>query len=59
MGKVSEFYNGKNIFISGATGFLGKVLLFKLLTEFQDLSKVYVLIRGKRNGGCIKDRKMC
>jgi FlaA1/EpsC-like NDP-sugar epimerase len=29
---VSEWYTDKNIFITGATGFIGKVLLEKLLT---------------------------
>lgn len=50
MGKVSEFYSGKRIFVSGATGFCGKILLEKLLRECSDIAKVYLLIRGKENG---------
>jgi thioester reductase-like protein len=31
MGKVLEYYHGKVIFLTGVTGFLGKVILEKLL----------------------------
>lgn len=45
---VSEFYNGKTIFITGGTGFMGKVLLEKLLRSCPGVSKIYLLIRPKR-----------
>lgn len=45
---VSEFYNGKTIFITGGTGFMGKVLLEKLLRGCPGVSKIYLLIRPKR-----------
>ena len=47
-GNVSRFYQKKSIFITGATGFMGKVLLYKLLTSCHLLQKVYVLIRSKK-----------
>lgn len=31
---IMEFYNGKSVLVTGCTGFLGKVLLEKLLWEF-------------------------
>lgn len=45
---MSDFYKGKTIFITGASGFMGKVLVEKLLYSFPDLKHVYILIRPKR-----------
>eukprot|EP01111_Echinosteliopsis_oligospora_P006266 TRINITY_DN2032_c0_g1_i1.p1 TRINITY_DN2032_c0_g1~~TRINITY_DN2032_c0_g1_i1.p1 ORF type:complete len:1215 (-),score=254.54 TRINITY_DN2032_c0_g1_i1:38-3682(-) len=42
---IRQFYAGKNIFVTGATGFIGKVLLEKILWDL-DVNQVYVLIRG-------------
>jgi long-chain acyl-CoA synthetase len=38
---------GKNIFVTGVSGFLGKVWLSIALEHLPDLGKVYVLLRGK------------
>ncbi|XP_032668396.1 putative fatty acyl-CoA reductase CG5065 isoform X2 [Odontomachus brunneus] len=45
---IQSFYKDKIIFITGATGFMGKVLLEKLLYSCSDLDKVYILMRPKR-----------
>ncbi|XP_076255537.1 fatty acyl-CoA reductase 1-like [Rhynchophorus ferrugineus] len=45
---VADFYNGKTVFITGGTGFMGKVLLEKLLRSCSGVSKIYLLIRPKR-----------
>jgi len=45
---VAQFYKKKTVFITGATGFMGKVLVEKLLRS-TDLLKVFVLIRPKKN----------
>jgi hypothetical protein len=45
---ITEFYQGKNIFVTGATGFLGKVLLEKILRSCPDVGNIYVLIRPKK-----------
>lgn len=45
---VKEYYAGKNIFITGATGFMGKVLLEKLLYSCSDLNVIYIVMRPKR-----------
>lgn len=50
MGKVSEFYCGKNILVTGATGFCGKVLVEKLLRSCGSAGKIYILVRPKKNG---------
>lgn len=47
---ISQFYAGKNIFVSGATGFLGKVLVEKLLRDCASLNKIYILMRMKKGG---------
>lgn len=47
-GSVADFYNGKSVFITGGTGFMGKVLLEKLLRSCPGVSNIYLLIRPKR-----------
>ena len=49
---VSEWYTDKNIFITGATGFIGKVLLEKLLRSCPNIGKLYLLIRPKKSQDC-------
>ena len=49
---VSEWYTDKNIFITGATGFIGKVLLEKLLRSCPSIGKLYLLIRPKKSQDC-------
>lgn len=44
---VSDFYNNRSIFITGATGFMGKVLVEKLLRSCPGTSTIYLLIRPK------------
>ena len=44
---VVEFYNDKTVFITGATGFMGKVLVEKLLRS-TNVKKLLVLIRPKK-----------
>ncbi|KAL1414456.1 hypothetical protein MTO96_000860 [Rhipicephalus appendiculatus] len=46
--KVARFYQGRVIFITGGTGFIGKVLLEKLLRSCPGLKRVYLLVRSKR-----------
>lgn len=46
--EIQSFYAGKTIFITGASGFMGKVLIEKLLYSCSDLDKIYILIRPKR-----------
>ncbi|XP_075423523.1 fatty acyl-CoA reductase 1 isoform X3 [Ascaphus truei] len=44
---IPDFYKGKNVLITGATGFMGKVLLEKLLRSCPSVKAVYVLVRPK------------
>jgi fatty acyl-CoA reductase len=47
MAGVIQFYEGQNIFVTGATGFLGKVLLEKL-RACPDVGNIFVLVRSKK-----------
>ena len=46
---VPFFYAKKNILVSGATGFIGKVLIEKLLRCCPDIECIYCLIRPKKD----------
>ncbi|KAF5284905.1 hypothetical protein FQA39_LY16860 [Lamprigera yunnana] len=45
---IQKFYSGANVFITGGTGFLGKILIEKLLRSCPDVATVYVLVRTKK-----------
>ncbi|KAG9508525.1 putative fatty acyl-CoA reductase, partial [Fragariocoptes setiger] len=45
---IINFYNGRSIFITGGTGFMGKVLIEKLLRTCTGIKHIYVLMRAKR-----------
>jgi len=47
MGSVADFYNGKCVMITGATGFMGKVLVEKLLRSCPGIASIYLLMRPK------------
>ena len=49
MGAVRDYYAGKVVLLTGATGLLGKVLVEKLLRDFTHVRRLYVLIRPKRH----------
>ncbi|XP_075556752.1 fatty acyl-CoA reductase 1-like [Dermacentor variabilis] len=46
--QVVQFYQDRVVFITGGTGFIGKVLLEKLLRSCPGLKRVYLLVRSKR-----------
>lgn len=45
---VQSYYKGKTIFITGASGFMGKVLVEKLLYSCSELKEILVLVRPKK-----------
>ncbi|KAI4802945.1 hypothetical protein KUCAC02_006512 [Chaenocephalus aceratus] len=47
MASIPEYYAGKNVLITGATGFMGKVLVEKLLRACPEVRALYLLVRPK------------
>ncbi|XP_043266217.1 fatty acyl-CoA reductase wat-like [Colletes gigas] len=45
---IQKFYNGESIFVTGGTGFMGKLLVEKLLRECPGISFIYLLVRSKK-----------
>ncbi|XP_058793398.1 fatty acyl-CoA reductase wat-like [Phymastichus coffea] len=45
---LQKFYAGQNVLVTGGTGFLGKLLIEKLLRSCPDLSSIFVVIRPKK-----------
>ncbi|XP_052868592.1 putative fatty acyl-CoA reductase CG5065 [Anopheles cruzii] len=45
---IAEAYAGRSIFITGATGFMGKIMVEKLLRDCGDVRCLYLLIRAKK-----------
>lgn len=44
---MQQFYQNKSVFVTGGSGFLGKVVIEKLLRSCQ-VDSIYVLIRSKK-----------
>ncbi|XP_045768140.1 putative fatty acyl-CoA reductase CG5065 [Maniola jurtina] len=45
---IADCYEGQRVFMTGGTGFLGKVLLEKLLYSCPGIEKMYLLVREKQ-----------
>jgi long-chain acyl-CoA synthetase len=43
--RISDILRGRNVFILGSTGFVGKVLLGMLLERFPQIGRAYVMVR--------------
>ena len=52
---ISQYYRDKNVLITGATGFVGKLLIEKLLYSCDKINKIYCVIREK-NGYSADER---
>lgn len=52
---IQEFFRNKTIFLTGGTGFMGKILVEKLLRSCPHVKRIYLLIRPKR-GKDIQER---
>lgn len=48
LSEIQKFYVGKKIFLTGGTGFLGKIFIEKLLRSCGGLDKIYLLMREKK-----------
>lgn len=52
---IPAFYAGKSVFITGGSGFMGKILVEKLLYSCPDIKEIFLLIRPKKSIG-VDDR---
>jgi long-chain acyl-CoA synthetase len=50
MSTLQEYFTGKTVLVTGATGFLGKALIEKILRSLPDLRRLYLLIRPRERG---------
>ncbi|XP_069759889.1 fatty acyl-CoA reductase 1 isoform X3 [Narcine bancroftii] len=57
MSSIATYYAGKNVLITGATGFMGKVLVEKLLRSCPKVKAIYILVRPKA-GQSMQERVM-
>ncbi|VVC29133.1 Male sterility, NAD-binding,NAD(P)-binding domain,Fatty acyl-CoA reductase, C-terminal [Cinara cedri] len=48
MSEIASFYNGTTVFLTGATGFIGSLILEKLLRTCSGVKLIYILIREKK-----------
>ena len=53
--RIKEFYAGKTIFLTGTTGFVGKVVLEKMIRSLPMIKKIFIMVRGKR-GITVRER---
>lgn len=51
---VEKTYEDQSILVSGATGFIGKVLVEKLLRDCKKIKNIYILLRSKKGDGLPK-----
>lgn len=48
---IQEFFTGRNVLVTGATGFMGKVLIEKLVRSCPGIGQICVLLRQKKGKG--------
>lgn len=49
--RVLDAFANQNVLVTGASGFLGKVLIEKLLYSVPHVNKIYVIIRPLKGSG--------
>ncbi|KAM1306330.1 hypothetical protein ACFX2H_008733 [Malus domestica] len=54
---ILKFLRGKGFFITGATGFLAKVLIEKILRTAPDVGKIFLLIKAKNKEAAMERLK--
>ncbi|GAB0101027.1 hypothetical protein DMENIID0001_171480 [Sergentomyia squamirostris] len=47
--RIRDFFAKRNVLVTGGTGFIGMALIEGLLSSSEEIGKIYVLIRAKRD----------
>lgn len=45
---IQHFFKNKSVFVTGGTGFLGKLIVNKLIRSCPQIKHIYLLIRDKK-----------
>ncbi|GMT01538.1 hypothetical protein PENTCL1PPCAC_23712 [Pristionchus entomophagus] len=45
---INSLFAGRSIFLTGGTGFVGKVVIEKFLRDVPEINKIFVLVRGAK-----------
>ncbi|XP_078051357.1 putative fatty acyl-CoA reductase CG5065 [Augochlora pura] len=53
--EIVEFYKGTKVLVTGGTGFIGKLIVEKLMRSCPDIAMLYMLIRPKK-GKSVEER---
>lgn len=53
-GSIGDHFKDQTIFITGGNGFIGKVLIEKLLHDCAGVKRIFVLLRSRDNEECMK-----
>jgi fatty acyl-CoA reductase len=54
---IQKFYENKTILLTGTTGFVGKVVLEKLLRTCPNFKRIYLMVRSKKSQSIIERMK--
>jgi FlaA1/EpsC-like NDP-sugar epimerase len=45
---VRDYYNGKAILMTGGTGYIGKIIIEKMIRCLPQIKRIYVMVRSKK-----------
>lgn len=45
---IPQFFSGQDVFVTGGSGFMGKVLIEKLTRSCPDINRIFILLRAKK-----------